>query len=62
MGKLGSDTIKSFYHGANIKSENLEKIGAPVIKKLSVKLLKKREQRNKGLALNSLGSAYSLPL
>ena len=28
VGKLGSDRIKSFYHGANIKSENLEKIGA----------------------------------
>ncbi len=28
VGKLGSDTIKRFYHGANIKSENLEKIGA----------------------------------
>ena len=28
MGVIGKDTIKSFYHGANIKSENLEKIGA----------------------------------
>ncbi|CAI2199927.1 11667_t:CDS:1, partial [Funneliformis geosporum] len=26
VGKLGSDTIKSFYNGVNIKSENLEKI------------------------------------
>ncbi|RIA98849.1 hypothetical protein C1645_731408 [Glomus cerebriforme] len=28
MEKLGSDIIKSFYHEANIKNENLEKIGA----------------------------------
>jgi hypothetical protein len=28
VGKPGSDTIKSFCNEANIKSENLEKIGA----------------------------------
>ena len=25
---IGKDTIKSFYRGENIKSENLEKVGA----------------------------------
>ena len=28
MGVIGKDTIKGFYRGENIKSENLEKIGA----------------------------------
>jgi len=28
MGAIGKDTIKSFYNGGNIRSENLEKIGA----------------------------------
>ncbi len=28
MGVIGKDTIKGFYHRENIKSENLEKIGA----------------------------------
>ena len=28
MGVIGKDTIKGFYHGENINSKNLEKIGA----------------------------------
>ncbi|EXX65984.1 hypothetical protein GLOIN_2v1787821 [Rhizophagus irregularis DAOM 181602=DAOM 197198] len=28
MGVIGKDTIKGFYHGENISSKNLEKIGA----------------------------------
>jgi hypothetical protein len=28
MGVIGKDTIKGFYHGENIKSGNLERIGA----------------------------------
>ena len=28
MGAIGKDTIKGFYRGDNVKSENLEKIGA----------------------------------
>ncbi|CAG8622435.1 6606_t:CDS:1, partial [Ambispora leptoticha] len=28
MGAIGKDTMKGFYRGENIKSENLEKIGA----------------------------------
>ena len=28
MGVIGKDTIKAFYRGDNIKSENLEKIDA----------------------------------
>ena len=28
MGVIGKDTIKGFYHGENLNSKNLEKIGA----------------------------------
>jgi hypothetical protein len=28
MGVIGKDTIKEFYHGENLNSKNLEKIGA----------------------------------
>ncbi|CAI2191237.1 14107_t:CDS:1, partial [Funneliformis geosporum] len=28
MGVIGKDTIKGFYHGKNIKTENLKKIDA----------------------------------
>ncbi len=28
MGVIGKDTIKGFYHGKNLNSKNLEKIGA----------------------------------
>jgi len=35
MGKIGKDTIKGFYNGENLNSENLKKIGAWIDNKIT---------------------------